>query len=188
MNAMTAAHKTLPLPTMVKVTNLENGKTAVLKVNDRGPFVHNRIIDLSRAAAQKLGVIGPGTAEVEVVALTNNNRVTLASAPAATGNNQQVVHERPLVRAIPLKTATTREADLYIQIASFSTELNAISLRNQLKAKDETAIVISPTETDAGTYYRVQVGPLLDVSEADSVQKRLMQKGYSNTRIVVGAE
>jgi rare lipoprotein A len=186
MNAMTAAHKSLPLPTMVRVTNLENGKTAVVKVNDRGPFAHDRIIDLSRAAAQDLGVIGPGTAEVEIVALTNNKHTAMVSAPAGPKAGQPVVHERPLVRAIPLKTATTREADLYIQVASFSAEMNAISLRNQLKGKDETAIVISPTETDSGTYYRVQIGPLLDVSEADSVQKRLAQKGYANTRIVVG--
>ena len=69
MNAMTAAHKTLPLPTYARVTNLQNGKTAVVRINDRGPFHGPRVIDLSRAAATKLGVIGTGTAEVEVRAL-----------------------------------------------------------------------------------------------------------------------
>ncbi len=188
MNAMTAAHKTLPLPTMVRVTNLSNDKSVVVKINDRGPFAHDRIIDLSRAAAQKLDVIGPGTAEVEIVALTGQGPTAVTKSARVTLPSEQAVTQRPTVRAIPLKTANTREADLFIQIASFSSELNAINLRNQLKAKDETAIVISPTETDSGTYYRVQVGPLLDVSEADSVQKRLAQKGYDNTRIVVGEE
>ena len=77
MNAMTAAHKTLPLPTYARVTNLQNGKTAVVRINDRGPFHGPRVIDLSRAAATKLGVIGTGTAEVEVRALdpTSNEPV-----------------------------------------------------------------------------------------------------------------
>ncbi len=69
MNAMTAAHKTLPLRTYAKVTNLATNKSIVIKINDRGPFYGNRIIDLSRAAAQKLGVIKKGTAKVEVTAL-----------------------------------------------------------------------------------------------------------------------
>ena len=174
MHAMTAAHKTLPLPTMVRVRNLANGKTVTLKVNDRGPFVHDRIIDLSYAAAQKLDVVGPGTAEVEVVALTAN------------GGTQ--AEPRPKVRAIPLQTAALDQADIFIQIGSFGSEVNAINMRNQLQAQNESAIVISQVETDDGTFYRVRLGPLLDVSEADSVQKRLKRKGYSNTRIVVGEE
>ena len=71
MHAMTAAHKTLPLPVHVRVRNLSNGKSIVVKVNDRGPFLHNRIIDLSYAAAKKLDMVGAGTAEVEIVALCN---------------------------------------------------------------------------------------------------------------------
>lgn len=69
MYRMTAAHKTLPLPTYVRVTNLENGRSVVLRVNDRGPFIEGRIIDVSFVAAQKLGLVGPGTARVEVEAL-----------------------------------------------------------------------------------------------------------------------
>ena len=69
MYRMTAAHKTLPLPTYVRVTNLENGRSVVLRVNDRGPFIEGRIIDVSFVAAQKLGLVGTGTARVEVEAL-----------------------------------------------------------------------------------------------------------------------
>ena len=81
MNAMTAAHKTLPLPTYARVTNLQNGKTAVVRINDRGPFHGRRVIDLSRAAATKLGVIGTGTAEVEVRALDPTSSDPVAGNP-----------------------------------------------------------------------------------------------------------
>jgi len=74
MYAMTAAHRTLPIPTYVEVTNLENGRTVVVRVNDRGPFHEGRIIDLSYAAAQKLGLVGPGTARVRVRALEPPSR------------------------------------------------------------------------------------------------------------------
>src|SRR3546814_9394728 len=81
MFAMTAAHKTLPIPSYVRVTNLENGKTAVVRVNDRGPFHSGRIIDLSYAAAARLDIIGDGHAEVEIVALKpSDDASTLASA------------------------------------------------------------------------------------------------------------
>lgn len=176
MHAMTAAHKTLPLPTMVRVKNLSNGKTAVVKVNDRGPFVNDRIIDLSQAAAKQLGVIGPGTAEVEITALTANNIQSAAT------------EVRPPVRAVPLQSAVVENnnEEIFLQLGSFGSEVNAINMRNQLIALNEQAIVISSVNTDSGTFYRVRLGPLLDVGEAESVQKRLMRKGYQNVRIVVG--
>ncbi len=176
MHAMTAAHKTLPLPTMVRVKNLANGKTVVVKVNDRGPFVNDRIIDLSQAAAKQLGVIGPGTAEVEITALSATDHKSAATEP------------RPPVRAIPLQTATLEDSagEIFLQLGSFGSEVNAINMRNQLKAQNEQAILISSIDTGSGTFYRVRLGPLLDVTEAESVQKRLLRKGYQNVRIVVG--
>jgi rare lipoprotein A len=176
MHEMTAAHKTLPLPTMVRVKNLTNGKTAIVKVNDRGPFAHDRIIDLSYAAANKLGVIGPGTAEVEITALSATNHKAAAAEP------------RPPVRAIPLPTATVEDnaGEIFLQLGSFGSEVNAVNMRNKLNAQNEQAILISPIDTGSGTFYRVRLGPLLDVSEAESVQKRLLRKGYQNVRIVVG--
>ncbi len=178
MHAMTAAHKTLPLPTMVRVKNLENGKTAIVKVNDRGPFAHDRIIDLSYAAAKELGVIGPGTAQVEITALSATDHQSAANEP------------RPTIRAIPLQTAAAdqSEDEIFLQLGSFGSEVNAINMRNDLRNKNETAVVISPVDTDGGTFYRVRLGPLLDVAEAESVQKRLLRKGYGNVRIVVGSE
>ena len=172
MHAMTAAHRTLPLPTRVKVENLSNGKSVVVLVNDRGPFAKNRVIDLSYAAAKKLDMVGPGTAEVEVTALTG---------PGDT---------RATVRAIPLPApaAPDEGGEIFLQLGSFSNEINAINLRSRLNSDKEQAIVISSIETGSGTFYRVRVGPLLDVNEALAIQRRLRDKGYGETRIVVGDE
>lgn len=171
MHAMTAAHKTLPIPVYVRVRNLENGKTTVVKVNDRGPFAHNRIIDLSYAAAKELGVVGPGTADVEIVALGSPNDTS-----------------RPPVRTIPLSTEHSDEGDVFVQLGSFGSEANARNLLNDLQQNDEKPLIISRIDTGEGVFYRVRLGPLLDISEADSVQKRLQRKGYEDTRIVIGDE
>lgn len=173
MHAMTAAHKTLPLPTYVLVKNLVNGKTVKVRVNDRGPFAHDRIIDLSYAAAKKLGIVGKGTAEVEIKALR--------SAKHSTNNI-------PAVRAIPLPSENELQADVFLQLGSFGSEENARQLLNDLHNKNEKPILISRIDTSSGIFYRVRLGPLLDVSEADSVQKRLKRKGYSNVRIVIGED
>lgn len=171
MHGMTAAHKTLPLPTYVKVKNLSNGKSIVVKVNDRGPFAHDRIIDLSFAAAKKLDIVGPGTAQVEISALDSKHST-----------------HRPTVRAVPLKQQSSVPADVFVQLGSFGSESNARNLLNDLKNKNEKPIVISRFYTGRGVFYRVRLGPLLDVSEADSVQKRLLKKGYARARVVIGEE
>lgn len=172
MHALTAAHKTLPLPTTVRVKNLSNGKSIVVKVNDRGPFAHDRILDLSFAAAKKLDVVGPGTAEVEIVALDASGKVS----------------KRPTVRAVPVTQEFTEQDDIFIQLGSFGNEINARNLLTELKGHNEKPLLISQLQTGKGVFYRVRLGPLLDVNEAVSVQKRLQRKGYEKTRIVVGQE
>ncbi len=169
MHAMTAAHKTLPLPTFVRVKNLENGKSIVVKVNDRGPFKEGRIIDLSYAAAKKLNVVGPGTARVEVTALD------------ATGKRS-----RPKVRVMPLQSTASVRDEVFIQLGSFGSQVNAKNLQNNLTANNEKPIVISRADTDKGIFYRVRLGPLLDLAEADSVHQRLKRKGFTDARIVFG--
>ena len=169
MHAMTAAHKTLPIPVMVRVKNLDNGKTVVVKVNDRGPFAKGRIIDLSYAAAKKLDMTGPGTARVEITTLDASGKPSKA----------------PAVRATPLPSGDTTDSDIYIQLGSFGDEGNARKLRDELAAKREKPIVIRRIKTSNGDFYRVQLGPLLDVAEATSVQQRLKRKGYENAQIVI---
>lgn len=168
MHAMTAAHKTLPLPSYVRVENLANGKTVVVKVNDRGPFVGDRIIDLSYAAAQKLDVVGPGTAKVEI---------SVVNSPTDSS--------RPVVRSIPLTDQAKADVPLFIQIGSFGSEVNARRMSDQLQNSGESAISISQIQASGGEFYRVRVGPLFGIDEANAILLRLNQKGFNGARIVV---
>lgn len=168
MHAMTAAHKTLPLPSYVRVDNLTNGRSVVVKVNDRGPFVGERIIDLSFAAATRLGVAGPGTAEVEISVL---------SSPESK--------KRPVVRPIPLVENVAQDVPLFVQMGSFGSELNAQNLVRNLHDVNESSAAVSTLATAQGVFYRVRIGPLYDIDEANSVILRLKNKGYNRARVVV---
>jgi rare lipoprotein A len=173
MHAMTAAHKTLPIPVYVHVKNLDNGRSAVVKVNDRGPFISGRIIDLSYAAAKKLGVDGPGTANVEISVLSQGE-----SKPAS------------VVRSIPLQENLDDDLPLFIQMGSFASQMNASNLVKNLLDANEKAAKISELQTEAGLMYRVRVGPLFDIDEANAILSRLRDKGFPAAHIVVadGAE
>ncbi|NND37894.1 MAG: septal ring lytic transglycosylase RlpA family protein, partial [Gammaproteobacteria bacterium] len=124
MYEMTAAHKTLPLPTVVRVTHLGNGKSIEVTVNDRGPFVDNRIIDLSYAAARELDMISSGTALVEVTALSGPGEPappvrTAAAPPLLTG-----IDPAPAPAATPRPEASA-EPRLYLQVGAFGDQFNA---------------------------------------------------------------
>ncbi len=169
MYSMTAAHKTLPIPVFVHVKNLENGREAVVKVNDRGPFIDGRIIDLSYAAAKKLGVQGPGVAQVEISVL-------------AVGQSKPVAN---LVRTMPLNDLGLQEKPLFVQMGSFSDEANASNLVQILRAASESKIQISQLQTDGGLFHRVRLGPFFDINHANEVVERLQQKGFQTARILV---
>jgi len=169
MHAMTAAHKNLPLPSYVRVVNIKNGRSVVVLVNDRGPFIGDRIIDLSFAAATQLDIVDPGTAEVEISVL---------SSPDAL--------QRPVVRTIPLLAKVPENAPLFIQLGSFGVELNAQNLMKELHNLNEpTAKVYKLTKAQT-TLYRVRLGPLYDIDKANSVVARLKSKGFEESRVVVG--
>ena len=167
MYAMTAAHKHLPLPTYVRVTNLRNGRSAVVKVNDRGPFHENRIIDLSYAAATKLGILGEGTGLVEVRALHSGQATPPAQAQHGTGGTH---------------SATPR---IFIQVGAFSNRGNADRLRARLNRNLQQRIRIQEAAGARGTIYRVQVGPLPDVAQADDVSLQLARIGLGDSHIVI---
>jgi len=166
---MTAAHKTLPLPTYVEVTNLDNGRSVIVKVNDRGPFHDDRIIDLSYTAAAKLGILGHGTGRVEVKAIDTETGDTLQLAAAA-----------PEVPA-----TVTAAQTLYLQVGAFSSQLNAERLRNEILEQQIAEVRIVETSSSAGTFYKVQVGPLSDTSEADRVARELKPLGINESRSIV---
>jgi rare lipoprotein A len=166
---MTAAHKTLPLPTYVKVTNLQNGRSVIVKVNDRGPFHDDRIIDLSYTAAAKLGILGHGTGNVEVTAIDTDTETTAQLAATTSA----------------LTTATIPAQTLYLQVGAFNSLENAERLRNQIVAQQIAAVRIVETSGTADTFYKVQVGPLTDMSEADRVVRELKPLGISESRSIV---
>jgi rare lipoprotein A len=159
MYAMTAAHTTLPLPCHVQVTNLANGKSIVVRVNDRGPFVANRLIDLSYAAAIKLDMVRAGTALVEVRA------VTAATPPPA---------------------ATTSQLDrLYVQAGAFADQANAERLLARMRAAGVGPAFVRSDERDGRTLYRVRVGPVPSVTEFDRVIGKLRAIGVADARLAL---
>ena len=168
MYAMTAAHKTLPIPVYVHVKNLDNGRSTIVRVNDRGPFIDGRIIDLSYAAAKKLGVDGPGTANVEISTL-------------AAGESKPT----SIVRSIPLTDEADTSIPLYIQMGSFANPANANNLVQNLLNANESTAQVSRLQTNNGYFYRVRVGPLYDIDEANAIVRRLKIKGFQTARIVV---
>ncbi len=165
MYAMTAAHKTLPLPTYARVTNLRNGRSVVVKINDRGPFHGNRLIDLSYTAAAKLGILREGTGLVEVAALTPGRQ-----AP-------------PPPRAMK---ASLKSPDLFIQVGAFSKRYNAERLAERLADSLNRSIRIKRADDgEGGEVFRVQVGPLASVELADTLTDRLAQLGIHGLHVII---
>jgi len=168
MYAMTAAHKHLPLPSYVKVKNLENGKTIVVRVNDRGPFHGGRVIDLSYAAATKLGMLAKGTARVEVESIDPEQWGKQQQKPAAT----RIAHSQP-AKSVVNKLDNESEL-LYLQVGAFSQLDAAQSIQNQLlaafsRSAADYRIVIHPTQAQTPVY-RVRIGPLPDMQALQQVK------------------
>lgn len=182
MYQMTAAHKSLPLPTYVKVTNLENGRSATLKVNDRGPFHDNRVIDLSYAAAVKLGVAEKGTAFVEVEAVSARSASTrppmMASAPAPT------TPTTPVAQASPVAASAAQAQSLFLQVGAFSERPNAERLSAELGKVVPNRVHVREYNAAGQPVYRVQVGPIATVDSADQLVAMLTDFGIEQHHFV----
>ena len=226
--AVTAAHKTLPMPTQLRVTNLENGRSLVVTVNDRGPFVDNRIIDLSRQSARLLGMERQGIAKVRVQALTatgSNQFLTpkpsqteaqpqITASPSSTisggelappddRENDQKIIVTPSSSAIsnvkikatglpasstiaPEPTVTqvaVTQSPMYIQAGAFTFRDNATKLGVAISRFGTTEI--TPVEVNGATFYRVRLGPVNTVEEADALLLRIQQSGIENARLII---
>ncbi|MDP7154326.1 MAG: septal ring lytic transglycosylase RlpA family protein, partial [Gammaproteobacteria bacterium] len=172
MYALTAAHKTLPLPTRVRVHNLNNGRSIVVTVNDRGPFVNNRIIDLSYAAAMQLDIIRAGTALVEIEVLTNPEADASSAVTATPAMQQEQQAEPPL------------DISLYLQVGAFGDRSNAQLLLNRLHGNGFANAVIRSDKADATSIFRVRLGPITNVTEYDKLIEKMTALNIIDTHLV----
>jgi rare lipoprotein A len=244
MNALTAAHRTLPMPSYVRVTNLENGRSLVLRVNDRGPFARSRIIDISRRGAQLLGFQQQGTAKARVQILADKSRalkarlqgqaelakvgspITVTRLPKAKvaaetlepppggKSNAEVTSAAPPERLVAsvspapvssappaaapaqaqgrevenpvdgeVKVQTVPATHIFVQAGAFSRYENANKVRARLSAVGP--VKISSVLIGGRDLFRVRVGPLRDVKEADKMLEQVARSGYPGARIIV---
>ncbi len=168
MYKKSAAHKTLPLGTHVKVTNLSNKRHAVLRINDRGPFVKGRIIDLSYAAAKDLGLIGPGVADVKIVALARE-----------VGNFKSPQGLKPVV-----EFADFKKGEFTVQVGAFKNKNNALRLADRLKVLFKYVDTTAYDDRDKGMLYRVRVSMSKTLNKAGEIEKRLEGMGFEEAFIV----
>ncbi|SEJ58193.1 septal ring lytic transglycosylase RlpA family protein [Frateuria terrea] len=171
MYAFSAAHKTLPLPSYARVTNLQNGKSVIVRINDRGPFHENRLIDLSYAAAVKIGVWPKGTGLVEVRAIDPGHPEETA-APA----------ELDAQAAVPPGGA---HPAIWLQVGAFADLANADRVAGRLRSARLAPVQVSDVQVNGRDVRRVRVGPLQDVDQADRVTDQIEQLGLPRPQVAV---
>lgn len=188
MLAMTGASPTLPIPCYARVTNLRNGKSIIVRINDRGPFAPHRILDLSYAAAKKLGYIGTGTAYVQVAAIDPRYpyRSSFNHQYAAAKQRNYVTHATHYyAQAKPQNYATsathhyaeTKQRNIYLQLGAFAQYENALRLESRVRYYTNRPVHIAESETKQRRLYRVQIGPLLSATESYDVREKLQRAG-----------
>lgn len=210
MHAVSAAHPTLPLPSFVRVTNLDNGRSIVVRINDRGPFARGRIIDMSHKGAQLLGFARQGTARVRVSAVgsTPPRPMQVAYVPRPKPGPQPVVQSAPTASVtettlappavepqtsagqaepyVPPQTVEYRPVattNLYVQAGAFSERVNAERLRGALSPLGR--VWVHTTLVKGELYHRVRLGPLPSVDEADRLLDAVLARGHRQARILV---
>lgn len=185
---LSAAHPTLPLPSLVRVTNLENGKALIVRVNDRGPFIGNRIIDLSLGAARALGLEHQGLGKVEVAYVGPAREEDRAAPPVGQGRSFQAPREfsvasrgvRPSEARGPNPRAGSQR--VFIQAAAFHDRGRARASVHQLRAAGRARI--ETVEVNGRPFHRVMVGPFRTSSAADDARVRVASLGYNDAKIV----
>ena len=193
MYKMTAAHKTLPLPSYVRVTNLENGRHIVVRVNDRGPFYDKRLIDLSYVAARKLGVTGNGTAQVEIDAIdttsppvTADSEQNLVAPTNVAPANAETAATAQAVPTIMATTAATSSSSrqFYLQLGAFSDRNNAENLLSKLLRQTTLSVHISQGDNPQDRLYRVRLGPYPSRAVTQDIESKLDTLGFAGAHIV----
>lgn len=198
-NALTAAHPTLPLPSIVRVTNLDNGRQILVRVNDRGPFVDNRLIDLSRAAATELGYRSKGTAHVRVQyvgpAPLHGNDLPVLKASASRSDVQKMAVSQPKKQFDPnvwpedpkdkYKVALSRpriaKSGWYVQAAAYSTRSRAMAIARGIQVGSQTSVQAAYVANR--NIYRVLVGPYANRDQAVAGQRAVVAAGFVKARV-----
>lgn len=180
MYSMTAAHKSLPIPSYVEVRNLSNNRRVVVRVNDRGPFVDNRIIDLSYSAALKLDMVRDGTSLVEVTAINVDAPASASAAPEAaapqSGNKSAA--------AMPGTSKQAPEARIYVQVGAFGERDNAARRYRLLRDSGIRQSFVHEETNGSAALYRVRIGPIKGVAQYDRVVADLSRIGIADTHLV----
>jgi rare lipoprotein A len=185
MFAMTAAHRTLPLPCYARVTNLSNGRSVIVRVNDRGPFINNRIIDLSYTAAAKLDMLREGTAFVEVEAV-----MPLSSPPSAppvesretSGVPATLLGVAAQASSVPSAPPATATSQYYIQVGAYGVASNAEQSVAKLRSAGLQHVLLLPASSQQ-PLQRVRIGPIASVQEFDQLIAQLAQLGFTGARL-----
>ena len=162
MYAMTAAHKTLPMNTWVSVHNLENNRKLVVRINDRGPFIYGRVIDLSYTGAKHIGIIGPGTAKVRVTAL-----------------GRATSYSRKTKDPIAFKSVDYWKGNFTIQVGAFQVKANAERYRYKLSKSYQNAHITIFTD-DRGTFYRVRINRFTNLKDAIRFSEKIIAQGFGS--------
>jgi rare lipoprotein A len=176
MCAFSAAHKTLPLPSFVRVTNLDNGRSVIVRVNDRGPFHDGRLIDLSYAAAVRLGVDRTGTARVELRAITGEGEAGGEAAPVLAASRPTVAASR-----VPIHS-DDNDARKIVQVGSFAEKDNARRLADHLDDAGIDDVDLDRAEVDGRDVWRVRIGPVAG-NEIEALLARIRALGLPNPRV-----
>jgi len=162
MYAMTAAHKTLPMNTWVNVHNLKNNQTIVVRINDRGPFVTGRIIDLSYKGAKHIGIIGPGTGKVRITAL-----------------GKATSYSKETREPITFKPIDYWKGNFTLQVGAFQVKTNAEKYQHKLSKHYHNAHITAFTD-DRGTFYRVRIGQFINLKDAETYSEKLIAQGFES--------
>ncbi|AZC20952.1 MULTISPECIES: septal ring lytic transglycosylase RlpA family protein [Pseudomonas] len=202
---MSAAHKTLPLPSYVRVTNLDNNRSVILRVNDRGPFYSDRIIDLSYAAAKKLGYAETGTARVKVEGIDpqqwwaqrgrpaplmlNEPQVAQNSAPVVTSSAGTVEQWTPppqqhAAAVVPVQVKNTAASGQYLQVGAFANPDAAELLRSKLSSMVSAPVFISSIVRNQQTLHRVRLGPFGSPDETQQAQNSVRLANLGQASVV----
>jgi rare lipoprotein A len=164
MHSMTAAHKTLPMNTMLLIHNLDNGRETIVRINDRGPFVRGRIVDLSYKAAQTLGIIKNGTARVQVIALGEEAVNKGGKAPTLVYQNLSL-------------------GEFYVQIGAFADKANALKLQKRFNDSGHTTVIQKGEDVEPNLY-RVKVYVGRTMNDAKRAEKALVERGYIDAFVI----